>query len=271
MKTAYFLFLLFFASLNFFGQTKIEKLKNEVLKEGFLLYESEKASWHGSDLFLAKFTEREKVGGYVSYTDGSNPKCIFISKESRQKVIGTITFDKTFDLKTATVDLTERELNDNEKEYFSLRTKAFERISSDTIFTRYKNTNYNVVPIISGKEKKVYVLTASTENGKVIIGNDYLIEFDKKGEVKKTSRLHKGMLSFDYGDDKQSVGPMHSHLPEYSQIITPTDICTTLLYQDYTKWESHYVLSKDYVSIWVCKSRELVIMTREAWEKMTKD
>ena len=264
--------ILILSSLCSFGQSKIEKLKNHVLNEGLLLYESEKASWHGSDLFLEKFIDRLKVGGYFSYTDGNNPKCIFVSKEDSNKVIGTVTFDKTFDLNNATTDLTERQLTDIEKEYFFLREKAFDRISNDTIFKHYKNTSYNVVPLISGKEKKVYVLTASTQNGKVVIGNDYLIEFNKKGEVKKTSRLHKGILSFEYGDkEKQMVSAMHSHLPEYNEIITPTDICTTMLYQDYTKWENHTVLSKEYVSIWDCEKNELIILTREAWEKTAKD
>lgn len=251
---------------------KIEKLKTEVLKEGFLLYKSEKASWHAGDLFLEKFTDRNKVGGYVSYTDGNNPKCIFISKEDKNKVIGTVTFDITFDLKKAIVDLTERQSTDIEKKYTELREKALDRIKNDTIFKRYKNTNYNIVPIITEKVKRVYVLTGSSENGKIIFGNDYLIEFDKNEQVKKTSRLHKGMLAFEYGDkEKQMVGAMHSHLPEYNEIMTPTDICTTMLYQDYTKWENHTVLSKNYVSIWDCKKNELVVMTRTAWEKIGKE
>ena len=64
---------------------------------------------------------------------------------------------------------------------------------------------------------------------------------------------------------------MHSHLPEYSDIITATDICTTMLYQKSTEWETSYVMSKKYVSIWDCKKNELVIMTREAWEKISND
>lgn len=272
MKLLITVTLLLLSSLSGFGQGKIEKLKDQVVKEAFLLYESEKASWHGTDLFLEKFTDRTKIGGYASYTDGDNPKCIFVSKDDKTKVIGTMTFDKNFDLKTATTDLTERALTKTEKEYIALREKAFERINNDTIFTLYKNTNFNVVPLISDKEKKVYVLTASTENGKVIYGNDYLIEFTTKGEIKKTSRLHKSMLSFDFGDkEKQMISAMHSHLPEYNELMTPTDICTTMLYQDYTKWENHTVLSKKYVSIWDCEKKALVVLTREAWEKIGKD
>lgn len=272
MKSLVTLTLLILTTVSGVGQSKIEKLKNEVIAEGFLLYQSEKASWHGGDFFLEKFTDRSKIGGYVSYTDGINPKCVFISKEDNNKVIGTVTFDSNFNLKNVTTDLTERPASDLEKEYFDLRVKAYDRINNDTIFKHYKNTNYNIVPLISGKEKRVYVLTASTENGKIVIGNDYLIKFNAKGEVKKTERLHQGMLFFEVGDkENQIVGAVHNHLPGFNELITPTDICTIMLYQDYTKWERHTVISKKYVSFWDCKKKELVVITTEAWEKITKD
>lgn len=264
--------IILFVSTNITAQSKIEKLKNEVLKEGILLYESESASWYGSDLFFEKFTDRSKIGGYVSYTDGENPKCIFLSKGENPKVIGTMTFEKTFNLKSATTDLTERDPTQLEKEYFALRVNALKRITSDTIFKHYKNTNYNIVPLISNNEKKVYVITGSTVNGVVYFGNDYLINFDKKNNVSKTSRLHRGLISVEYGDkEKQIVAPMHSHIPEYSDIITPTDICTTMLYQKFAGWEKNYVMSRKYISIWDCNKNDLTIMTMEAWEKIVNE
>ncbi len=257
-----------FLSINNFAQNKIEKLKENTYKEGLLLYQSEKASWHGTDLFLEKYKNKSNIGGYVSYTDGDSPKCIFVSKNNKTLVIGTITFDKSFDLSKAKIDLSERKVNSLEQDYLNLRTKTAETIQTDTIFKYYKNTGYNIVPLITEKEKKTYVLTASKENGKVIIGNDYLINFDKNGNVKKTSRLHKGMLVFDYSG-KDLSGIMHSHLPEYSEIITPTDICTMMLYQEQAGWETNHVISKKYVSIWDCKKNDLVVLTMEAWEKIS--
>ncbi|MCL9806639.1 hypothetical protein NAT51_13975 [Flavobacterium amniphilum] len=272
MKSTFTITLLLVSLFSAIGQNKLDKLKDQAVKEGLLLYQSEKASWHGTDLFLEKFTEREKLGGYISYTDGDNPKCVFISKQDRTTAIGTITFDKTFDLKTATTDLTERKLTPTEKEYFDLRIKASERISSDTIFAYYKNTGFNIVPLISGNEKKVYVLTGSKENGKFIIGNDYLIEFDKKSNVKKVKKLHKGLLVFEYGNTEEIiVSGIHTHLPEYDDVITPTDICTIMLYQDLAGWGTHLVTSEKYVSIWDCKKNELVVLTKEAWEKINKE
>lgn len=268
MKLQIAVVFLLFVSITNFAQSKIDKLKEHTLQEGVLLYQSEKASWHGTDLFIGKYKNAADIGGYVSYTEGDIPKCVFTSKNDKTLVIGTVSFNKSFDLSKAKIDLTERKANALEQEYLNLRSKVVEAFQTDTIFKYYKNTGLNIVPLITGKEKRAYVLTASKENGKVIIGNDYLINFDKKGNLTKSSKLHKGMLSFDYGK-KDQAGIMHSHLPEYSEIFTPTDICTMMLYQEQAGWDKNHVVSKNYISIWDCKKNELLVLTMEAWEKMS--
>lgn len=92
--------------------------------------------------------------------------------------------------------------------------------------------------------------------------------------MKKAKRLHAGLIVSQYGnseenEDKKIVAIMHNHLPEYSEIITATDICTTMLYEKFAGWETNYVMSKKYVSIWNCKSDELIVMTIEAWKKIS--
>ncbi len=70
-------------------------------------------------------------------------------------MIGTIRFDKEFKLENAIVDLKERKhRNAIEKIYVDLNNKARARIMNDTIFKMYQNTNYNLVPIVNGKERK---------------------------------------------------------------------------------------------------------------------
>lgn len=261
----FIVFVFSIIAANGYSQMSLEKLKSEVVKEGFLLFESEKASWHGTDLFMEKFSDKSRIGGYVSYTKENTPVCIFYSKDDNPKVIGTIRFDKEFKLKNAIVDLKERNMNAVEKIYVDLNNKARERIMNDTIFKMYQNTNYNLVPIVNGKERKVYVLTASSKPGTVIIGNDYLISFDNKNAIKKTERLHRSMLTFNYGDG--TIAPMHNHLDGFCEVITATDICTTMLYQHLTGWENHYVVSKKYVSIWDCIKNDLVVMKYEDWLK----
>ena len=110
-------------------------------------------------------------------------KCIFYSKSENPKVIGTISFDSTYDVNTANTDLTERDCTSNENDLCIIRKIAFDEIYTDTLFKKYSNTNLNLIPLIKGNEKKVYVLTGPEQNGVVIIGNDYLLTFNKNNKL----------------------------------------------------------------------------------------
>lgn len=95
---------IFLLAINFssIGQTKLEKLKAQTVEEGKKLYASEMASWYGTDLFVEKYKDRDKIGGYFSYVD--NPKkstCVFYGKGENPKIIGTMIFDETYNVNTA--------------------------------------------------------------------------------------------------------------------------------------------------------------------------
>ena len=51
-----------------FGQSKTDKITSKIIEEGKMLYKSEMASWYGTDIFIEKFKEKEKIGGYLSYS-----------------------------------------------------------------------------------------------------------------------------------------------------------------------------------------------------------
>ncbi|MEO1652629.1 MAG: hypothetical protein AAFU64_03705, partial [Bacteroidota bacterium] len=55
--------------------------EEEILAEAYRLYYSEKASWHGTDLFLENFShKREEIKGYFSYSTNQEHHCIFYDK-----------------------------------------------------------------------------------------------------------------------------------------------------------------------------------------------
>lgn len=262
-------------NLNVFGQDNPTEQAQPIVAEGKLLYKSEMASWHGTDLFLENYKDREYIGGYFSYTDQEISKCIFFSKGDKPKVIGTISFDNTYEVKSAKIDLTEREFTINENDLYTIRNTALSEINSDTLFKTYKNTNFNLIPLIKGNEKKVYVLTGSQQNGVVIIGNDYLLNFDKDNKLSLKKQLHKNIIPIYYGGEeeqgKQIEGAMHTHLPETGDFITATDICTIMLYEKFAKWKSHNVISKKYLNIWNCETDQLTVIPMDAVEKINKD
>jgi len=253
-----------------FGQTKVQKQTSKIVEEGKLLYKSEMASWYGTDLFLEKFSfQRSNIGGYFSYSEKDISKCVFFSKNENPKIIGTITFDSTYNVKTAKAEGLEREFTETEFDLYSIRKQTLAIINTDTLFKTYQNTNLNLIPIIANKEKKVYVLTGPKNNGVVIIGNDYLLKFDKENNIIEKKQLHKNIIPINYGKGNE-VAAVHSHLPETGDFITSTDICTLMLYEKFAKWKQHYVISQNYVSIWDCEKDILATMTRTAWDKMNK-
>jgi hypothetical protein len=257
------------------GQHKIEELTKPIVDEGKQLYKSEMASWYGTDIFLEKFKEREKIGGYLSYTDKDSAKYIFFSKGDMPKVIGTMSFDDTYNIESAKTDLTEREFTKTEFDFFTIRSKALKAISSDTFFKSYKNTNFNLVPLITNGEKKVYVLTGTGQTGVVIFGNDYLLTFDSDNNLTGRKQLHRNMIVVKYGEKKEDgneiVGAIHTHLPETGDFMTATDICTLMLYEKFAKWKQHTVVSANYISIWNCETDVLIAITKDAMNKIEKD
>jgi hypothetical protein len=248
------------------GQSNIDNKTTAIIEEGKMLYKSEMASWYGTDIFMEKYSEKEKIGGYLSYTQNETSTCIFYSKDENPKVLGTISFDADFKVETAKTDWAEREMTGNELDLYKIRTEALKIINSDTLYKRYDNTNLNLIPLITNKEKKVFVLTGPKNNGVMIFGNDYLLTFDKNSKLIKQKQLHKSLISIEFGSKDEIEATIHSHILD--DLITSTDICTLMLYGKFAKMKTHYVMSKKYVSIWDCKKEILAVMTREDFEKI---
>jgi hypothetical protein len=275
MKRILFL-LLTFVSLSAGAQTDLQTRIKTIVDEGKRLYRSEMASWYGTDLFLVNYKSRTNVGGYFSYTTKEDvSKCIFFSKAEKPKVIGTISFDKTFNPELAKIDLNEREFTVLENDLYAIRKVALARINTDTLFKKYSNTDLNLIPLVYNNEKKVYVLTGPKQGGAVILGNDYLLTFDSNNQLIARKPLHKNIIPVPYAgkqsDGTEIVSTIHSHLPETGDLITSTDICTLMLYEKFAKWKSHKVVSQKYLSTWDCAKDELTVVEIDAVEKMVKE
>ncbi|WP_367390059.1 hypothetical protein [Lewinella sp. LCG006] len=265
--------LLFFLAtvtlLEVSAQSKFSKQTDPIVEEGKLLYRCEMASWYGTDLFLEAYPNRGNIGGYFSYVDGDLARCVFFSKADNHGVIGTITFDVTYDLATADVNLQERDFSAKEHDLYEMRRNALDLMGTDTLFKVYENTNLNLIPLISQGEKKVYVLTGPQKNGVVVLGNDYLLTMRNNNTVKRREKLHNNIISIPYGDsDQEIMGTMHTHNKETGPFITPTDICTLMLYAKFAGWKTHSVVSADYLNLWNCETNSLLVLTKDAVEKI---
>jgi len=270
------IFILTLLSISVFGQKNPTEEAQPIVAEGKLLYKSEMASWYGTDVFLERYKERENIGGYFSYSKNDTSKCVFFSRSENPIVIGTISFDSSYAVAKAKVDLTERLFTQVENDLYQIRKIALTELQTnvDGLFKFYENTNPNIIPLINGKEKKVFILTGPQQNGVVIFGNDYLLTFDKNNKLVSKRQLHKNIISIEYDNVKEDMkveGAMHSHSQETGEFITATDICTLMLYSKFAKWKTHNVVSKKYLNIWNCETDQLTVVPMSTINNIEKD
>lgn len=248
---------------------KYLKESNAIVEEGKELYKSEMASWLGTDIFLGSYQNLDNVGGYFSYTVDSISTCIFFSREDIPVVIGTINFDPSFHESKTVFNMKERAFTSLENDLYQIRSNAIDKMRSDNIFRIYDNSNLNVIPFIYQGEKKAYVLTGAEQHGVVIIGNDYLITFDKNNRVKSTKALHKNIIPIEYDpENPEEAETMHTHTKETGDYITVTDVCTLMLYAEYANWTTHRVVSDKYLNTWDCKTNSLSIVSMKVARKI---
>lgn len=261
----YLLILLSLASTCAFSQVDLDKAAKDIETQGKKLYQLETAAWHGTDIFFENFKESDRIGGYFSYIEKDTPKCLFFSRDIKPKVIGVVSFGDIKVVETATIDFKERDFKPFENDLYQIRAKAITRINQDTLYKMYNNTNLNLIPIIENGKKEVYILTAPKTQGSVLFGNDYLITFNNENNIVSQKALHSNLIpvSYENKEEKISVASVHSHASETGDFITPTDICTLMLYCPYTTWKQHIVVSKDYASVWDCNTETFKIYTRE--------
>lgn len=249
------------------AQRKITKKTDPIVEEGKYLYQLEKASWHGTDLMLERVSDRNTIGGYFSYVESDSPTCVFFSQGEQPQIIATIRFDQTLNPESAKILLQERAFSSTEQDLFDIRSKALAKVSSDTMFKRYQNTNLNIIPVIRNGEKKVFVITGPQVAGVIVLGNDYLIRFDKRNDIIETNAIHQNIIPVEYDDSDGDIS-FHSHAHNTGDFITSTDICTLMLYGPFTKWKTHYVMSENYVCVWDFVNNDLSVITREAWDNI---
>ncbi len=266
------LLLLFAFNLAYAGGIDSEK----ILEEGKMLYRLERASWLATDLFLADYPElRDSVGGYISYEVlGNKVNTIFYSTSNPNDILLTLQFSSLLDISLLTTNDKKHQATKLENDLIAMRLDAVKRVSEnkDEFYSFYKNATLNFIPVIGKKYRKVIVITAYNVDGKIALGNDYALHYNKKNKFKKQEKIHNSLLSFPVNSKEEGnkmVSTTHSHV--ISPIINATDICTLLLYKDFVEWKTHYVLSKDYISIFNLEKETLFVMKREVWEKIMKD
>ncbi|MCS3737398.1 hypothetical protein [Mucilaginibacter dorajii] len=273
MKKLFTLITLFILAQNVTAQKKVlRQIADSINAEGEMLYRSEWASGHSTQIFASSFGRKKLLsGGYFSYETKKEMTTIFFSKNEGPVVLATVKFDHGLDSSKYSIDTTTRKFTENEKEFYTIRSKAAQAVLNDTLFKFYEHTSLNLVPIIKNGTKKVYVITAQTAPDEILLGNDYLINFDKDNGIIRKTKLHNNLIPLGTGGKEAIKASSHQHLGETSPFITATDICAFKLWKAKTTWVISFVVSVGYVSAWHFRDEFLEILTQDEWQKIMKN
>lgn len=246
--------------------------KAAIVAEGYQLYRLEQAAWNATDLVQEQSDSIiAAVGGYVTYVEGDFTHCTFYDQEEIPNVLVSLSFDSTFNPRAAVMDYSPRQLTKEELRLVTLRSVGIKALQRDTSVVMYKNTSLNFVPLVYEGVPKMYVLTGPKVSGVVVFGNDYLVTYNNDDQATSVRKLHNNIIPVDYEvDGKPTSATVHSHNKSTGALMTPTDICTLLLYGPFTEWETHQVMSEEYLNIWDLKKQSLVVITRKALKKIEK-
>jgi hypothetical protein len=273
MKKLFTFITLFILAQNATAQKNVlRQIADSIKAEGEMLYRSEWASGHSTQIFASSFGGKKLLsGGYFSYETKKEMTTIFFSKNESPVVLATVKFDHGLDSSKYSIDTTTREFTENEKDFYTIRSKAAKAVLNDTLFKFYQHTSLNLVPIVKNGAKKVYVITAQTAPDEVLLGNDCLIIFDKDDNIIKKTKLHNNLIPLATGGTDPIKASSHQHLGETSPFITATDICAFKLWKAKSTWVISFVASASYVSAWYFDDESLEIFTQDEWQKKMKN
>ncbi|MFC0514734.1 hypothetical protein ACFFGT_11015 [Mucilaginibacter angelicae] len=273
MKELFTLIILFILAQNATAQKNaLRQIADSIYAEGEMLYRSEWASGNSTQIFTTGFGAKKLLsGGYFSYETPKGMATTFFSKNEDPVVLATVKFDHGLDSSKYSIDTITRKFTENEKALYTIRSKAAQAVLNDTLFKFYQHTSLNLVPIVKNGAKRVYVITAQTVPDEVLLGNDYLINFNEDNDIIKETKLHNNLIPLGTGGKDPIKASSHQHLGETSLFITATDICAFKLWKAKTTWVISFVVSAGYVSAWHFHDEFLEILTQDEWQKIMKN
>ncbi len=224
-----------------------------VIDEGKLLYRLEAAGWRATDrMIVNQGARRDSVGGYVAFADGENLRVITYSRYDSSKVMSVFVMNREFDEGSMLVDNITRKAQPREQALIDLRIRALRDVAFDTthFFKHYRNTHFNLIPIIDDTSRRVYVMTTIEQGVVMPIGNDYLLRYSPTLQLVERKKLHQSFIPIDLlHQDTLSNDPdltWHKHADAGDPLPTATDICALLLYTKNAAWHKHGIITSQW-------------------------
>jgi hypothetical protein len=260
-----FIISLFF-SLSAWGQNiqVTSKMRIEVAYEGITLYQLETLVQASAD-YIWDNANMGALKGYVAFKEDNIFHCIYWNGAyDNLEVIHAFSTEDPEDPTLLRVNNERREMTPEEQKYYDMKMQALTFIKGDSeMFNAPNGLRLNINFIKASDRIKGYIMPYTTQDSLIPLGNDYIINFTKGGELIDYDVIHADFQEIDMtkmkkdadGNIKTVQSLNNSQVPHISQ----TEICNLLLYSPYQEDHEHYVVSDQYVSIFNLKKRFLII------------
>jgi hypothetical protein len=254
-----------------YAQNNLQSTSQSILHEGLELYQLEQAAWLSTDLLEARHYPTQQINEYFSYASGDSIRTLFIGgRQSAPQVLTEFRSPRTHIRPATTRQLSGRELLAPEQALLAIRRRSLADLQHVAGAELPAHTAFNVVLLPKGPQVWVYVFTGATpgttQRGVTLLGNDYLLHYKANGQLLTSKKLHPNLIPISRPQTKQPIqASLHLHKEGKMPFITPTDVCTLLLYQKQLPGRTHLVFSKKYVSIFSPADAKLTILTRQAF------
>ncbi len=224
-----------------------------VIDEGRMLYQLEAAGWRATDrMIMNQGARRDSVGGYVAFKDGENLRVITYNKFDSSVVMSAFVMNRELDEGSMIVDNISRKALAKEQALIDLRIRALREVAFDTtrFYKHYRNTHFNLIPMIDDTSHRVYVMTTIEQGVVMPIGNDYLLRYSSALKLIERKKLHQSFIPIDLlHQDTLSNDPdltWHRHADGGDPLPTATDICALLLYTKNAAWHRHGIITSQW-------------------------
>ena len=241
MKKIFCLIVILGISLTLFGQkkdklpipigeelAKINADLDSILKEAYHLYLSEKINWWASDDYMERGIYPPAKGSYVMFED-SLAKVLFVADND------LCVYEERYHLASKTTDyLTERRaLSETEKQFCDRQVRLMGKLTESgmQVYAYPEDqASFNIDVIrINDSITRIYLILGALANNLIPFGNDFSFDFDNNDSLIASREYHHSYIPISWENSQTIEHVTHSHTKD-NPYITPTDICTFVLY-----------------------------------------
>ena len=268
MKKILSLPLIILTALHLQAQNKLPLPENidasldSILQEGYTLYLYEKIAWVSVDEFINRVEDKSAVRQIV-FPSAENELSALFFRESDSTAV--FLFKMDVEAREATIEAEPRPLTDTEKGAIRLKTLLLEKIEDSDIQISSNpeaagDLNLEILPMDG--LIRLYLLQGTSLNGMIPFGNDITVDFDEDLNLIKWRKEHNTFIPAKLDPDEEIGEFFHTHVPD-KPFISPTDICTFLLYgHDLYGMNSFSVISTAFDCIFTFNAEDFTISVK---------